>query len=218
MRRVVSRGRRRDGATALSRSTRGVEGHEKGLGGGWRTYCRNGGARNVTFGAGNSTPYTSEVQDISFVAVGLEPKAILEWRMQWMHVRPERYFGFQEHILDKCSVRITTLERTLVDCLQEPRWGGGIETALRAWTLSHNSINLDALVDVVDQFDIGVLRQRVGFILDELGLAHPSVEAWRSMYAQRGGSSTLLASAPYAPTYSERWSLSINTTIAALRG
>ena len=163
-------------------------------------------------------PAPSEVQDISFVAVGLEPKAILEWRMQWIHVRPERYFGFQEQMVDNCLVRVTTLERTLIDCLQEPIWGGGIENVLRAWALSRNSINLDALIDVVNRFDIGVLRQRVGFILDELELVHPSVEAWRSLYAQRGGSSKLLASAPYAPTYSERWSLSINAPTTALKG
>ena len=161
-------------------------------------------------------PIPADLQDISFVTIGLEPRSILGWRMQWMHVPPERYFGFQEHRVDNGSVQVTTLERTLVDSLQEPKWGGGIETVLRAWALSRDTIDLDALVDIVDRFDIGVLRQRVGFILDELGLTHPSVEAWRSSYAQRGGSSKLLASAPYAPTYSERWSLSINVPVTAL--
>ena len=51
---------------------------------------------------------------------------------------------------------------------------------------------------------------RTGYILDErVGLNNTAVENWR-MEVQRGGSRKLVAEAPYAPTYSEKWGLSIN--------
>jgi hypothetical protein len=76
-------------------------------------------------------------------------------------------------------------------------------------------LDLDALVREVEHFDIQVLRQRAGYLLEELGLTHPTLEAWQAS-AQRGGSSKLLGAAPYAPTFSERWSLSINAPIDIL--
>ena len=64
-------------------------------------------------------------------------------------------------------------------------------------------------------YDVAVLRQRVGFLLEELGLTHPHVQEWPAR-AQRGGSSKLLGTAPYVNTYSERWSLSINAPLTSL--
>lgn len=42
-----------------------------------------------------------------------------------------------------------------------------------------------------------------------LQLSHPALEVWRQS-ASRGGSSKLVAAEPYAPTYSDRWQLSLN--------
>ncbi len=148
---------------------------------------------------------------------GRRPSKILSWPVRWIRVTPDRYFGLREYQPQGYPVRVTTPERTLVDGLQDPSLCGGFEHVLQAWTRARDTLDLAALVEIVDRFDVGVLRQRVGFILDELDLAHPAVEAWRTL-AKRGGSSKLLGSEPYAPTYSERWSLSINAPIAALSG
>lgn len=150
--------------------------------------------------------------------LGWEPKSILKWHMQWIRARPDRYFSFRSYQPSDRSgyaVQVTTPERTLVDVLQEPERGGGIENVLRGWARARDTLNLDVLIEIVEHFNINVLRQRVGFILDRMNLSHPSVEAWRA-HAARGGSSRLLASAPYAPAYSERWNLSINTPAIAL--
>ncbi len=90
-----------------------------------------------------------------------------------------------------------------------------MENVLRAWALARDTLDLDVLVHYADRLDIALLRQRVGFILEELGLSHPRIEAWHEM-ARRGGSSKLVPSAPYSPHYSERWNLSLNAPLAAL--
>ncbi len=144
---------------------------------------------------------------------GLTPPRILDWDVEWDS--SGRFFGVHEYRRLGYPVYVTSPEKTLVDALQKPQLCSGIENVLRAWAVARDTLNADELVQTVDRFDIGVLRQRVGFILDELGLSHPTVEGWRAR-AQRGGSSRLLASAPYASTYSERWNLSINTPVTAL--
>lgn len=148
---------------------------------------------------------------------GQRPDRILSWPVRWISVTPERYFGFREYQPQGYPVRVTTPERTLVDGLQSSSLCGGFQNVLQAWARARDTLDLSALVGIVDRFNVGVLRQRVGFILDQLDLSHPAVEAWQTL-AKRGGSSKLLGGEPYAPTYSERWSLSINAPIAALSG
>jgi predicted transcriptional regulator of viral defense system len=107
-------------------------------------------------------------------------------------------------------------ERTLLDGLLAPERCGGFDNVLGAWVRARDTLDLDRLVEYVERLDVGVVRQRAGFLLEELDLSHPALARWQAR-ARRGGSSKLLGSAPYAPTYSERWSLSLNAPLTALR-
>ena len=59
------------------------------------------------------------------------------------------------------------------------------------------------------------LRQRIGYILDQIGLRHRTVDQWREL-SKRGGSSRLVASEPFAPSFDERWNLSLNAPVYIL--
>ena len=146
---------------------------------------------------------------------GRTPHRILGRPVTWNKVKPERFFGLGVYQPRGYPVRVTTPERTLLDGLQAPELSGGIENVLRAWSLARETLDLDKLVQYVDRFDMGILRQRTGFILEELELSHSRLDEWQGL-AQRGGSSKLVAAAPYAPQFSERWSLSLNAPLAAL--
>jgi hypothetical protein len=146
---------------------------------------------------------------------GRRVKQILGRPVRWTNVKPARYFGIGQYQPYGYTILVTTPERTLVDGLQSPELSGGFDNVLEAWVLARDTLNIDALVQLVDQFDINLLRQRVGFLLEELGLSHPALTRWQAA-AGRGGSSKLLASAPYADTFSERWNLSINAPVEVL--
>ena len=133
----------------------------------------------------------------------------------WKQIATERFFGTGLYQPYGFLLRATTLERTLLDVLQSPELGGGFEGVLEAWGAAADTMDIDLLVTYVERFDIGVLRQRVGFLLEELDFSHPELDRWQSM-AQRGGSSKLVAANPYASTYSKRWNLSINAPISTL--
>ena len=139
------------------------------------------------------------------------------WPVRWRSAKPDRYFGFELYRGQGFPMRVTTPERTLVDGLRDPDLSGGLENVLRAWAYSSDVLDVDSLVYQVERFGEVMLRQRVGFVMDELGLSHPALEEWRAR-KERGGSSKLLASAPYHPEYDERWNLSINAPVGALQG
>jgi predicted transcriptional regulator of viral defense system len=168
-------------------------------------------------GRGDLLPIGTEPRDWEGLPLvrGQMPARILNRPVTWRQVKPERFFGLGVNAPRGYPVRVTTPERTLLDALQAPELSGGMENVLRAWALARDTLDLDVLIHFVDRFDIALLRQRAGFILEELGLSHPRMGEWQGM-ARRGGSSKLLASAPYAPHYSERWNLSLNAPIAAL--
>jgi len=148
---------------------------------------------------------------------GQRPDTIQRHPVQWITASPGRYFGVAEYRPSGYPVRVTTPERTLLDGLLSPEALGGLDTVLRAWRFARDTMNIETLVEYVAQFAVAVLRQRVGFVLEALGMRHPVLDQWQTA-VQRGGNSKLLASAPYAPIYSERWALSLNAPLGALYG
>ncbi len=169
-------------------------------------------------GTADQLPLGTEPRDWDGLPLvrGRMPERVLGRPVTWRQVKSERFFGLGVYQPHGYPVRITTRERTLLDSLQEPELSGGVENVLRAWSLARDTLNLTMLASYVDRFDIALLRQRAGFVLEELGLSHPQIEEWRES-ARRGGSSKLVASAPYSSAYSERWNLSINAPIDVLR-
>ena len=107
------------------------------------------------------------------------------------------------------EVRVATIGRTFLDMLREPALCGGIHHVLGIYR-EHAERNLALIVAEVDQHGGPIDKVRAGYVLEELcGLTHPSFEEWQT-HAARGGSRRLVAANEYAPTYSERWALSLN--------
>jgi predicted transcriptional regulator of viral defense system len=67
---------------------------------------------------------------------------------------------------DGASVRVTTLERTLVDVLDAPRHGGGWEEIWRSLE-SIEFFDLDAVTDYLFKLDSAVTVAKVGFYLEQ---------------------------------------------------
>ncbi len=170
-------------------------------------------------GKGGILPTDTEADDWEGVSLirGRKVSNVLGWPVKWRSIKPAWYFGFELYKSQGFPLRVTTPERTLVDGLKDPELSGGLQNVLKAWTLSSDIVDTEAIVYQVERLDEVVLRQRVGFVMERLNLSHAALEDWRA-HAKRGGSSRLLASAPYAPTYNERWNLSINAPIDALEG
>jgi predicted transcriptional regulator of viral defense system len=167
---------------------------------------------------------------------GLSPTGVQqgEWRGEWpVPVRkPDTLFGkpVYWHRLNTAPaelgtveyrprgypVRVTTPERSLLDGLQHPEWCGGFGRVQEAWVRVRDTLDIEALVGLVDAMGVGLLRQRAGFVMETLGIQHPRLSEWASQ-AKRGGSSRLVGSEPFATLHDERWKLSINAPIDTLR-
>lgn len=141
--------------------------------------------------------------------------AIGEVPIDWH--RLEKFFGYAEYSPRGYPVRVMTLEKTLIDGLAAPQWCGGLNNVLQAWIGARDALNPKSVIKFTEMQGVGVLRQRVGYVLERLGLSDPQLDIWAAK-AARGGSSKLLASAPFASAFSERWMLSLNASTAPLDG
>ena len=111
-------------------------------------------------------------------------------------------------------VYVTNLERTLIDTIRSPEKSGGIAKVLQSWRNSKN-FDLNQLIQYTEQYQNKILRQRVGFLLSQLGRSHPRLDAWQRDL-QRGGSVKLVASDPYSEHFSAEWNLSLNVAPSIL--
>jgi predicted transcriptional regulator of viral defense system len=151
----------------------------------------------------------------SSLVQGHKADAIEGRPVHWHRLVSKRIFGMAEYVDRGFPVRVTTPERTLLDGLVHPEWCGGFSNVLKSWAAYRDLANVDMIVQYVEQFSIAVLRQRAGFLLEQLQLSHPALARWTAL-ARRGGSSKLNGGAAFAPKYSERWQLSINAPLTPL--
>ncbi len=145
-----------------------------------------------------------------------QPARIVDIPVIWRPGALPSMAGVEVHAPLAVPFRITGVERTLVEALQDPKASGGISNVLKAWADARDRMDVDAVVELTELTGITLLRQRVGYVLEELGLAHPRLEAWATG-STRGGSSRLVGSKPAWPGYSARWNLSLNGPVALLR-
>jgi predicted transcriptional regulator of viral defense system len=109
-------------------------------------------------------------------------------------------------------IRVSTLAATFADTLIESGRCGGMAAVLKTWDRHARGHVPEIVAALADASKI--VKVRAGHILTErLGVETPEILAWQA-YAQRGGSRRLDPERPYAPTFSERWMLSLNVEAA----
>ena len=76
-------------------------------------------------------------------------------------------FGITEIWIDKNEkVFVSDLERTLLDGLRHPAYCGGFSEVAKAFSIKHQAIDPQKLIDYVVKLDVGAVIRRLGFIME----------------------------------------------------
>jgi predicted transcriptional regulator of viral defense system len=135
-------------------------------------------------------------------------KSYEDFTLKTHQLKDDWVFGHSTPSVHSVPVRCTDVERTLIDGLKQPRYCGGLSEVFRAWVRADPDPN--RLVDYTERLDRLILYQRVGFVMETLGMQHAHFAQWKAEKSPRGGSRVLNPEKEYASSYSEEWNLSIN--------
>lgn len=101
-------------------------------------------------------PATQQVRDIAF---------------QFIYHNTRHFFGFQPTWIDDFhKVFVSDLEKTLIDCLYQPVYAGGIQEIAKALFKARQELNTEKLSDYLNRFDAQSARRCLGFLLDGFGI------------------------------------------------
>lgn len=106
------------------------------------------------------------------VAVRKRPARVGRSDIRFVTVQPRKFFGFE--IIDDFEqpVNIATIEKTLVDCFDQPRYAAPLPVVANAMNEAWRTdrLNPDALVDAALRFESPVLNRRIGYFMDLYGI------------------------------------------------
>lgn len=76
-------------------------------------------------------------------------------------------FGLEELWVEKNEkVRVSDLERSLLDGLKQPNYCGGITEVAKAMSMKRNQIKPEKLVEYALRLDVGAVIRRLGFLME----------------------------------------------------
>ena len=121
--------------------------------------------------------WTEQPSRTIFVAT---PKIKKSVELQGMKIRfvklnPIRFFGFEEHWVGNQKVVVAEKEKTIIDCLDQPRYCGEIvEVAKGLWN-GRKEIDYRKLLDYTLRVKNGAINKRLGYLLDVLEINKPKI-------------------------------------------
>ncbi|MGI0088377.1 MAG: type IV toxin-antitoxin system AbiEi family antitoxin domain-containing protein [Nitrosotalea sp.] len=142
-------------------------------------------------------------------------QTILDTRFIFVTIHPRKIFGIDETEIEKNKVRISSPEKTIVDCLDHPEHAGGIEEIAKSIYFSRNDIDAKKVVGFAKKIGNSAVTKRLGYLVETFG--------WKdylellSSVKLKSGYSLLDPNLPRKGHIKERWKLVVNATISQRR-
>ena len=104
----------------------------------------------------------------------LRNRTILGTEFRFILIRPKDVFGLTSHWITKQdSVKMSDLERTVIDGLRLPEYCGGITEVAKGLWIQRTTIKPSRLVDYALRLRVGAVIRRLGYLIELYRLAPP---------------------------------------------
>ena len=85
----------------------------------------------------------------------------------FVRCKREDFFGITEIWIDKNEkVRVSDLERTLIDGLKLPAYCGGFSEVAKGFSIKHQAIDPQKLIDYAIKLGVGAVNRRLGYLME----------------------------------------------------
>jgi predicted transcriptional regulator of viral defense system len=148
----------------------------------------------------------------------VRPRLVLGTTFRFVRCKAKDMFGITEHWATKSEkVRVSDVERTVLDGLKQPEHCGGITEVAKGFWMRRSAIDTAKLVDYALRLDVGAVVRRLGFLLETFEVSAPAeIERLR---AQLTSSYVLLDPLmPSEGSFQARWRVQVNVEPDEIRG
>lgn len=102
------------------------------------------------------------------------PLQIMGTNFQFITCKREHFFGMVDHWVTKQEkVKVSDLEKTIIDSLYLPEYCGGISEAAKGIWIRRQDLNVNRLIEYAIRMDVGTVVRRVGYLLELYGIGAP---------------------------------------------
>lgn len=94
---------------------------------------------------------------------------------QFVQVKPERFFGIEGVWVGEARVKVTDLERTLLDGLSMPQYCGDFGEVLHAFAAAGDRLDIEKIAGYAQKLDVATAK-RLGWTLESEGMHDSRLE------------------------------------------
>lgn len=135
---------------------------------------------------------------------------------QFIHSQEKFFFGLSDHWITKQEkVRVSDLERTVIDGLKNPEYCGGLTEVAKGLWLRHQDINISRLIRYALKIKVGAVIRRLGYLIELYKIGAP--EDWK--FLQEHLTETYARLDPLLPPegkFLRRWRIQLNVSFEEL--
>lgn len=113
---------------------------------------------------------TEQVPRTVFVATTKRRKT-LEYGpsiFKFVKLSKKRFFGFEEGEIAGTKFKVSSREKTVLDCLMYPKYCGGLDEAIKGIWETRDELDFDKLLEYAKRLGVSVVIRRLGYVLDEV--------------------------------------------------
>ena len=151
----------------------------------------------------------------------MRSRVIQGTEFRFIRCKSSHLFGLTEMWVDKQEkICVSDLERTLLDGLKQPAYCGGFSEVAKGFSIKHQAINPQKLIDYAIQLNVGVVVRRLGYLMELYHIGQP--EQWALLQARLTATYHLLdPELPSEGSHMVKWRLKLNIPqdeLLAIRG
>lgn len=140
----------------------------------------------------------------------IRPLFVLGTEFRFVRCKPGNIFGTMDHWITKTrKVRVSDLERTVIDGLKHSEYCGGFSEVAKGFWMRKNDTDPKKLVQYAMGLDIGAVYRRLGYLLELLDVESPGeINALREKLTP--SYAILDPMLPHEGKFMARWRLRLN--------
>jgi len=143
------------------------------------------------------------------------PVALGQGRIEFIRIKPQKLFGFQQMHYQEVALNVSDREKTLLDCLERFDLCGGVGEVVRTASFLVEGGRIEVLLNYLGRMGSQALTQRLGLILERLSTVQAVDQNLLDGIARMTGSHTYMLD-PHGPAEGPvdgRWRIRENLNV-----